>query len=294
MKILITGGSGFLGKILIQELKKSHEVIALGRDSSNQISSDLSKEIPVIPQVDMIIHAAGKAHIIPKSEAQKKEFFEVNLVGTANLLKGISDVPQSFVFISTVAVYGSEQGDEIAENSPLLGETPYAKSKLEAESLVREWGVANQVNVLILRLPLIVGPNPPGNLGAMIKAIRKGFYRRMGDGSARKSMVLAEDIAKALPDWMDQAGTYNLTDGFHPSMAQLDEALAGKLGKTVKTMPLWPLKALAKIGDLIPGFPLNSYRLDKLSHSLTFSDQKAQAELKWSPRSVMEYFDPSL
>ncbi|RIW12257.1 NAD-dependent epimerase/dehydratase family protein [Algoriphagus lacus] len=294
MKILITGGTGFLGKILVHELKKSHEVISLGRGSLNQISYDLSKEIPAIPQVDMIIHAAGKAHVIPKSEAQKKEFFEVNLAGTANLLKGISNVPRSLVFISTVAVYGLEKGEEIAENSPLLGETPYAKSKLEAENLVREWGVTNRVNILILRLPLIVGPNPPGNLGAMVSALKKGYYRRMGEGSARKSMVLAEDIAKALPDWMGLSGTYNLTDGIHPSMAQLDVALAGKLGKTVKTLPLWPLKTLAKIGDLIPGFPLNSYRLDKLSHSLTFSDQKAQVELKWSPRSVLENFDPSI
>lgn len=293
MKILLTGGSGFLGKILKQELEKTNQVISLGRSSSNQISSDLSKEIPMIPKVDMIIHSAGKAHVIPKTEAQKNEFFEVNFKGTSNLLKGITEFPKSFVFISTVAVYGLEEGLEIVENSPLLGETPYAKSKIEAENLVRDWGVANRVNVLTLRLPLIVGPNPPGNLGAMLNGIQKGFYRRMGEGSAKKSMVLAEDIAKALPKWLDKSGTYNLTDGIHPSMAQLDLAMAGKLGKKVKTLPFWPLKVLSKFGDLIPNFPINSYRLGKLSNSLTFSDKKATVELDWSPRSVIDHFDPS-
>jgi nucleoside-diphosphate-sugar epimerase len=265
----------------------------LGQGKSNQISCDLAKAIPEIPAVDLVIHSAGKAHVIPKTEAQKKEFFEVNLQGTAHLLEGISSIPKCFVLISTVAVYGLEEGLEIDENSPLLGETPYAKSKIEAEKLVLDWEKKHQVNVLILRLPLIVGPNPPGNLGAMIQAIRKGFYRRMGDGLARKSMVLAEDIAKALPGWVEKSGTFNLTDGIHPRMAELDQMLAEKLGKRVKIMPLWPLRILAKIGDVIPAFPLNSYRLDKLSHSLTFSDKKAQAELGWNPRSVLENFNPS-
>lgn len=294
MKILMTGASGFLGKILGQELGRKHQIIAVGRGISNQISCDLSREIPHLPEVDMIIHAAGKAHMIPKTEAQKKGFYEINLGGTSRLLEGISKLPRSFVFISTVAVYGLDEGIGISETSPLLGSSPYAKSKIEAENLVRTWGEENQVNVLILRLPLIVGPNPPGNLGAMIRAIQRGFYRRIGDGSAKKSMVLAEDIARVLPDWLDKSGTFNLTDGTHPSLAELDRDLAKQFGKKVKTIPLWPLKILAKLGDLIPGFPLNSYRLSKLSNSLTFSDQKAQTELGWTPRPVIGDLIPEL
>lgn len=293
MKILLTGGGGFLGKIIIQELENSHELISLGRDISNQIRCDLSKEIPKIPQVDMIIHAAGKAHVVPKTKEENQDFFDVNLHGTSNLLEGISHYPRSFVFISTVAVYGLEEGIDIDESSSLKGDTPYAKSKIAAENLARIWGIQNQVNVLILRLPLIVGSNPPGNLSAMIKTIRSGIYRRIGEGSAKKSMVLAQDIARVLPEWVNKNGTYNLTDGVHPSMAQLDGVLAHKLGKKVRKIPVWPLSAIAKIGDLIPGFPLNTYRLGKLSKSLTFSDSKAKIELNWSPRSVLDHFDPT-
>lgn len=293
MKILLTGGNGFFGKIIKQELEKTHQLLSLGRDSTNQITCDLSKEIPKIPVVDVIIHAAGKAHMIPKTKEENQEFFDTNVLGTANLLEGISIYPMSFIFISTVAVYGLEEGLDIDESRPLIGDSPYAKSKIEAENLIRKWGIQNQVNVLILRLPLIVGSDPPGNLGAMIKTIRSGFYRRIGEGSAKKSMVLAEDIARALPDWFDKNGTYNLTDGVHPRMAQLEDAIAQKFGKKVRKIPIWPISAIAKLGDLIPGFPLNTYRLAKLAKSLTFSDTKARTELYWSPRSVLDHFDPT-
>jgi len=294
VKILLTGGTGFLGKILKKKLEASHEVITLGRQVQNQISVDLSKNGTKLPPVDMIIHAAGKAHVIPKSESEKQEFWEVNLNGTANLLQSIKSLPQIFIFISTVAVYGLEEGTDITESSALLGDTPYAKSKIEAENLVRKWGEENQVKVLILRLPLLVGVNPPGNLGAMIKSIRGGFYRRLGEGAARKSMVLVEDLALALPDWCDQSGTYNLTDGNHPTMAELDTQLAALLGKKIKSIPIWTLRILAKIGDLIPVFPINSYRMNKLSTHLTFSDKKAQTELNWSPRPVLKNLDSIL
>lgn len=293
MKILLTGSSGFLGKILAQSLQKKHEVIGLGRDSSCQISCDLAKEIPNLPQCDLIIHAAGKAHQVPKNEQEAAVFFEVNQGGTQHLLEGIKILPKSFILISSVSVYGVEDGELITEDHPIKGESPYAKSKRAAEELVLDWGEKNQVPVLVLRLPLVVGPNPPGNLGAMIKAIRKGYYRRIGEGKAKKSMVMAEDLAQAIPDWVGKPGIYHLTDGVHPSMAELDVYLSNQMNRSVKRISPGLLKILAKIGDRLSFFPLNSYRLEKLEHSLTFSDQKARKELGWNPRSVVGNFETS-
>ncbi len=290
MKILLTGASGFLGKIIQETLKSENEIISLGKSSGNQIQADISKEVPLLPKVEMIVHAAGKAHVIPKSHEEKSEFFKVNEQGTANLLKGITHLPKSFVFISTVAVYGAEEGSQIEEDASLLGNTPYALSKINAEKILRSWGELHGVNVLIIRIPLVVGINPPGNLGAILKAIRSGYYFRLGEGEARKSMVLAEDLAKAIPYWADYSGTYNLTDGIDPALAELDSYLAYQSGKKVKSLPLAPFKWVAKIGDRIPGFPLTTYRLEKLGQSLTFSDQKARKELGWNPRPVIGNF----
>jgi len=290
MKIILTGASGFLGKEILNVLESQHQMITLGRSVSNDLVCDLSKDIPLLPKSDIIIHAAGKAHVIPKTSEEKDEFFKVNEEGTHNLLKGIQELPKLFVLISTVAVYGEEQGEKISETHPLNGETPYARSKIKAEKLVQDWGESQSVNVLIFRLPLIAGSNPPGNLGAMIKAIKGGYYFRLGDGKARKSMVLGKDIAIAIPGLLKKSGIYNLTDGFDPSLRELDQYLADSNGNSVKSFPIKPLEILAKIGDFIPIFPLNSYRVNKLKNELTFSDEKARNELNWNPSPVIGNF----
>lgn len=291
MKILLTGASGFLGTILKEELAPIHELITLGRKSENDIQVDLKSEIPVIPDVDMVIHAAGKAHTIPKTEEEKLEFYKVNEGGTANLLKALNGVnPKIIILISTVAVYGKEQGEGITEEHPLLGNSPYAKSKRNSEELVIDFGNRNSIKTLVFRLPLIVGQNAPGNLGAISKAIQKGYYFRIGKGEAKKSMVLASDIARAINQWKGEDGIFNLTDGYHPSLSDLDTYIAGKFNKKIRSIPSGVLTFVSKIGDIIPGFPLNSYRLRKLSDSLTFSDKKARKELNWKPNSVIGNF----
>lgn len=294
MKILLTGASGFLGQILKKNWEDQHEVLTLGRNSTNTLKYDLSTQVPELPSCDLIIHAAGKAHVIPKSAQEENDFFQVNLVGTQNLLDGIVHLPKSLIFISSVSVYGKEKGELIDEDYLPKANTPYSKSKLEAERLVSDWGIHHQVPVLILRLPLVVGDNAPGNLGAMVKAIRGGYYRRIGAGNASKSMVLAEDLALNLPGWIGYSGIYNLTDGQNPTMTELDSYLAMKLGRKIKSLPRSFLKMLAKAGDIFSFIPFNSDRLAKLEYTLTFSDQKAKKELGWNPRSVVGNFSPSL
>jgi nucleoside-diphosphate-sugar epimerase len=288
MKTLLTGASGFLGSYILAHLNEAgNEVLTVGRSAVNGVLCDLKGEVPQLEgshEFDIVIHNAGLAHRVPKNETEGKEFFEVNVGGTKNLLEALTSLkkkPRCFVFVSTVAVYGVEVGEGIDETHALLGDSPYAKSKIEAETLVQDWCDINGVNCVILRLPLVVGEQAPGNLGAMEKAIRKGYYFRLGSGKARRSMVNAVDFAKLIPSLIDQNGVYNLTDGLHRSFAEMDTFLAQKHGKTVKKIPVWMGKWAAKLGDLIPGFPLNTYRLGKLEQSLTFNDDKARRELNW-------------
>ncbi|MBE0654745.1 MAG: NAD-dependent epimerase/dehydratase family protein, partial [Bacteroidales bacterium] len=196
MSVLITGANGFLGKYLKSALKAQSPITLGLKDCDYDV--DLSSSIPEFSHsIEKVVHAAGLAHTVPKSEEFARRFFDINVTGTSNLLNALMSLtrlPEQFIFISTVAVYGVEKGEEIDESAPLNGSTPYALSKIGAEEIVRAWGVKNNVNTLILRLPLLAGSNPPGNLGAMIKAIKRGFYFRTGDGKARKSIVLASDV----------------------------------------------------------------------------------------------------
>ena len=288
MKIILTGATGFLGRYLLSELDAQKILVyTIGRTVENTFQCDLAKdslELPSDALYDMVVHNAGKAHLVPQIEAEGKVFFDVNVGGTEKLLEAIMSLknkPKCFVFVSTVAVYGLEVGENINEMHPLNGISPYAKSKIEAEKFVQDWCLINHVNCVILRLPLVVGENAPGNLGAMERAIKKGYYFRLGTGNARRSMVNAVDVAKLIPSLVNKNGIYNITDGLHRSFAEMDTFLAQKHGKNIKKIPVWMGKMIAKVGDFVPGFPLNSYRLGKLEQSLTFNDEKARQELDW-------------
>ena len=289
MRILLTGASGFLGIHLKTALEnEGNNVVTYGRAESNDIVGEITESFSIAQEFDVVIHAVGKAHVVPKTDKEKKEFFEVNVEGTHNLLSALEkNPPKKFVFISTVAVYGKEAGENIDEDAPLLGESPYAKSKIEAEKMVQEWCEEKGIIYLILRLPLISGANPPGNLGAMANAIQRGFYFRIGNGNAKRSMIGAGDVANFILKAADSSGVFNLTDGINPTIAETDSRIAEIMGKRVLKVPFWIAKVAGHVGGILPGFPLNPDRLKKLTATLTFSNAKA-LKTGWNPKPALD------
>ena len=292
MNCLITGSNGFLGKIISNFLINNIELSTLSRSNADY-SVDLSNEVPIFKKpFNIVIHAAGKAHSVPGNDFEKNEFNQVNFFGTKNLLEGLtkSGVPQYFVFISSVSVYGKDFGIGIDENAALRALDPYGISKIKAEKIVLDWCKQHQVICTILRLPLVVGPNPPGNLGSMINGINKGYYLNVAGGSAKKSMVLASDVAEFVLKASEVGGIYNLTDGYHPTLFELSNTIAKQLGKKPPLgMPFWFAKLIAFFGDLIGEIvPFNSRKLRKMNTSLTFDDSKARVYFGWNPTPVLE------
>jgi nucleoside-diphosphate-sugar epimerase len=295
MNILLTGANGFLGKSIVKEIFENHILKCLSR-TSGDYQVLLENDIPNFQQkFDLVIHAAGKAHSVPKTEAEKRKFHDVNVVGTQNLLKGLEEVgvPEQFVFISSVSVYGLETGVKINEEQPLEAKDPYGLSKIEAETLLIEWCKKHNVVCTILRLPLLVGENPPGNLGAMFRAIDKGYYFNIGGGKARKSMVLVQDVASFVTKAAAIGGTYNLTDGVHPNFYELSRAISRQKSKGMPlNLPSFLAKLMGYAGDLLGNkAPINSLKLKKITSDLTFNDTKARNVVGWKPREILEYFE---
>lgn len=293
MKILLTGANGFLGKIIVKTLEKEFQIVELSRKSGDyQVCLD--KDIlEFYESFDLVIHSAGKAHSVPKSDTEKKQFHKVNVIGTENLLKGLEKtvLPKQFVFISSVSVYGQDSGINIDENYPLQAKDPYGLSKVVAEKIVSKWCEKQNVVCTILRLPLLVGKNPPGNLGNMLRAIDKGYYFNIGGGKARKSMVLAENVAAFIPKVAIVGGIYNLTDGIHPSFKELSSSISLKKNKQQPfNLPLIIAKLMGCLGDFIgEKAPVNSLKVKKITSDLTFDDSKARRLLDWNPQTVLEY-----
>lgn len=295
MKLLLTGSSGFIGNNIKMLLQNKYQLKTLGLSPNDDYNVNLSKNIPIIGEkYDIIFHAAGKAHTTPKSEAEKKAFFDVNLQGTKNLCTALENcgVPKSFIYISSVAVYGCEYGENITEETPLNGKTPYALSKIKAEKFLVEWCAKNKVILSIIRPSLVAGPNPPGNLGAMINGIKTRKYVRISGGKARKSVLMVQDIANIVPLLAEKGGIYNVCDSYQPSFRELEELIALQLGKSIPLSIPYPLaKVVAKSGDYLGGnAPINTIKLSKITKSLTFSNEKARKELGWTPLSVLDNF----
>jgi nucleoside-diphosphate-sugar epimerase len=291
--LLFTGSSGFVGKNILHCLKEIYDVSTLDRKSAD-ILSDISSDIPAIHQeFDIVFHAAGKAHSVPRSERDIQEFYAVNYEGTKNLCLGLekSELPQSFVFISTVAVYGCESGELITEDCPLKAETAYGKSKKQAEEYLLEWCDKKDISLTILRPSLLAGKNPPGNLGAMIEGITKGRYVSIAGGKTRKSIAMVDDIGRLIPYCEKLSGVFNLCDDYNPTFRELEQIIAQQLNKPLPiNIPLWSAKCLAKAGDLFRLNLINTEKLKKITQSLTFSNEKIKRELNFIPSDVLTNF----
>lgn len=296
---LVTGWNGFLGSILCSKLDANgFNIVRCGRVKGSDITADLALSVPDIKgTVKRVIHSAGVTPG-PSRPINTPDLFAIgNVQGTSNLLMGLtSNKPESFVLISSASVYGKIRGDLIQETSPLLATSEYAKSKRDSELLVTEWCDKHAVALTIVRLPLIVGVGAPGALGQLIKAIRKRRFVIPGDGSAKKSMVLATDIADWLVENPALQGTFNLTDQQDPTYAQICDAITTHLKiNKVPRVPSSMMKAAGWLGDagsalLKKPLPYNSIVHTQLTKSLTFSSEAATAQ-GWNPHSVLADID---
>lgn len=121
-KLLFTGGTGFLGRNILPILEKTYDVTTIGPTPDDEIKVNIAQpfEGKLSQQYDVVLHAAGKAHVYPKNEQEEKEFFDVNYQGTVNLCKALeaSGLPKAFVFISTLDVYGGDNHLNFKELPP--------------------------------------------------------------------------------------------------------------------------------------------------------------------------------
>lgn len=292
MSLLLTGATGFLGSNIIGRLAESYSVTTLGRSAGNDIVADLADCPPPLPgRFDVVVHAAGKAHEIQGGESDKA-FDRVNVNGTINLCRALEGAgrPKAFVFVSSVAVYGDNAGEDVAEDHALEGRSAYALSKIMAEAFISDWCARNGVALAILRPSLIVGPHATGNMKAMIRGIRRGVYANVGGGKARRSIVGVSDVAEVILKAVGRNGVYNVCERRHRTVGEIARHIADLTGRRqLLSIPLWMARALALPGDVLRRrWPIDSYRLRKLTEPLTFDSSKACRDLEWEPKDALD------
>ena len=279
MIITITGISGFVGQNLSKYLRdQGHFLNGLSLRNENW-SLDKSSEA--------IIHLAGKAHDTSNT-SDSESYFKVNRDLTISLFDQFlnSDIKDFFYFSSVKAVADTVDGI-LEENFAGNPQTPYGRSKFEAEKYLLQQNLPAGKRLFIIRPCMIHGPGNKGNLNLLYKVVEKGIPWPLASFQNHRSFLSIDNlnflILKMLLNKDIATGVYNFADDQALSTNELVRIIANVSGKKEK---LWKLNAqlisgIAKIGDFTK-LPLNSERLKKLTESYVVSNTKVKNALKIS------------
>lgn len=293
MRILITGGAGFIGSHLANRLQQSGHFVRVLDDLSSGDPDSLTKginfnrgdvrDIPklwsLLQGVDLVYHLAARVSV-PASILYPREYNDVNVGGTVALLEACRDVGiKRLIFASSATVYGNQSLQPVRESIEPRPAVPYAVSKFAAEQYIFTIGKLSKFETVALRIFNAYGPGqplPPTHapvIPQFVQAIMgKGSVLVNGNGEQTRDFVFIEDVVNALIS----AGTANGVDGQVINVGSGEEtSLNGLIGK-ISTIA--NLKANVLYNTDVAG------GLARLVADLT----KAKQLLKYNPRTSLD------
>jgi len=308
MKLLLTGGTGFIGsRLALAARQKRLDVVVAGQVNTEAERARLAEmqtagvsvvqgplQDPqyarrVVADCQYVIHLAAAQH---EANVPDSYFHEVNVLGTKTLLEASREAGvQRFVYGSTIGVYGEAVDGTLDENSTPRPVNIYGKTKLEAEGVVHSFASAMQTS--IVRISETYGPGD-FRLLKLFRGIERGRFFIIGPGTNRRQVIHVNDLIRGLllaAEHPAAAGETFVMAG-HQIMTtrEMVETIAHSLGRKPPALraPLWPflLAAVAMEKTLKPlGIqpPLHRRRLDFFRKSFVFSTAKAQTLLGFTP-----------
>lgn len=312
--ILVTGATGFIGSYLLPILsQQKFQITAAVRKN---LSQSLSRPIRIVKVgnidektnwqealegIDIVIHLAARAHIInetiPNPEA---EFIKVNTQGTANLIQqSIQAGVKHFIFISSIGAMTTQSDRILTENSPCHPDSPYGRSKLQAEQALINLAKDSNMTWTIIRPTLVYGPGNPGNMERLMKLIKRGLPLPFGAIKNRRSFVFVGNLVAAIITCLDHPNAANqiflISDNQAVSTPQLIRLIAQQIQQPCQLLPVPTtlLRFLGYLGDRVESItgknlPFNSYNIDRLLGSLTVDSSHIQKTLDWQPPFTLE------
>lgn len=305
MKIFITGGTGFIGKHVLEKLQnenKFHVVILTRQKRDNQkglsyVQGDISNTSLIseyIGQSDYVIHMAG-------CKNDPKSFFQTNVKGTENIINACrkSNNLKKLIYLSSVGVIGKTNNTVVDEQAECHPVNEYEKTKFQAELIVKEYSKQNPGSTIILRPTNVFGENDPEmhlfNLITKIKNDRFYFVGR-GESHYYLNYLYVREISELVPLFLRsnaRSGVYiiNTPTSLLEFITTIKEILEDRT--PVKHLPYGPIKLLAKCFDMIPCDilkqpPVNSLKLSELTNRKQYSSALLMADFGWKPMFTMK------
>ena len=241
MRVLLTGANGFVGSASTKRLRsEGHDVIAITRDEIGNLDSR-TEWTPHLKNVEMVVHLAGRAHVMHETASDPlAEFRKTNRDGTERLARAaIASGVRRMVFISTIKVNGEASEHTFNATSPAIPQDPYAISKFEAEQALE--ALRPELEIVILRPPLVYGPKVRGNFIRLIELIDRGVPLPLASIENRRSLVGLTNLSDAIC-WslQAQAGLYFPCDRQDQSTPSLVRKIASALEKPARLFPMHP------------------------------------------------------
>ncbi len=267
MNILITGGTGFIGKYLVEHFAKNHTVLVYDnlsnsteKDAEHVIAKgakfckgdilDIEKMIE-FGKADVVIHLAAKSDV-NESVINPEDTNEVNVAGTANVLQCcVTNKIKKIIFASSAAVYG-DCNDTITENSKTNPQSPYGQSKLDAEKIIEKTCKENNIDYTIFRIFNVYGKGQNIQYAGVISKFLENISQNKplviyGDGEQTRDFISIHDVIKAFDCAVisNNNGTYNIGTGKSLSINDLIKIIFEVFGKQLDV-----LHKDAKTGDI--------------------------------------------
>lgn len=296
--ILITGANGFVGSALVlklAEIESARIRIAVRKSTrilSKRVETFENLELAentdwteALKNIDVVIHCAARAHLL-KDNANDPltEFRKVNTAGTLCLARQAAVAgAKRFIFISSLGVNGAETFSKpfLADDTP-RPHSPYAQSKFEAEKGLRELSQTTKMSVVIIRPPLVYGPNAPGNFGALTRIIKKRIPLPLGRLTNKRSFVYLDNLIDLIALCIDHPNAANQTflvsDDEDLSTTQLLKKKGDVFNKPVVLLPV-PASILKVAAKAIGKDKVAQQLLGSLQADI----QKTKSLLGWRP-----------
>ena len=298
MNILITGANGFIGRALCKRLladgyqvretvRSAAQMTALPSGVEGAMVGNIGLETDwseALDGIDGIVHLAARVHVMRESAADPLAVFrQVNVEGTKCLAIAAANAGvKRFVYISSVKVNGESRSDPYTEMDKPEPQDPYAVSKWEAEQILAEISSATGIEIVIIRPPLVYGPNVRANFLRLLRWVNKGVPLPLGMVDNRRSLVSLDNLVDFLITCIEHpaaAGeTFLVSDGEDLSTPALIRRIALSMNIPARLIPV-PV-CLLRLGGSLLG---KKSEVDRLCGSLQVDISKAKSVLGWKP-----------
>jgi nucleoside-diphosphate-sugar epimerase len=297
MKVLVTGANGLVGRSLCVGLIDRRIAVRAAVRSATSVLPEIECVLvgavngatnwrAALVDVQIVVHLAARVHVLHDHSAEPlAEFRQVNVQGTLELARQAASAGvRRFVFISSVKVNGESTcpGQAFLESDPPNPQDAYGISKHEAEQGLRQLALETDLDVVIIRPPLVYGPGVKANFAALMQAVQNGWPLPLGAVNNRRSLVALDNLTDFIMTVITHPAaanqTFLISDGQDLSTAELIRAIADAVHTRAHliSVPLWLLEWVGRLTG-------KTHAVGRLCGNLQVDSSKARNLLGWVP-----------